>query len=277
MSERVNVPGVGPVDLPEQGDPPGRVLPLPGKDAHDVLEELAERAPAPRGPNRQQRRHPELHREGERRQPTEAELLDDSDLYVGERPMRDPRELQGYRLHLNCGRHRLEGYEGADTLLVEGVDYYLATDVTPWHLVRVENGRTVGDPIPLEDGSCAELYLQGAERAWDLVDLINEAHRVLVADGVLKVAHPYQHSVLAWQDPRTRRAINETTWLWFTPEYRKVNGLEGMGVTASFAILEGGPTSVHPDYQQLEPDPFHRAMRSRVNVVHEMLTTLVKL
>lgn len=59
-----------------------------------------------------------------------------------------------------------------------------------------------------------------------LEKFINECWRILKVGGKLTVICPYYNSIRCWQDPTHRRAISESTFLYFNKQWREVNKLE---------------------------------------------------
>lgn len=102
------------------------------------------------------------------------------------------------KLDLGCGFNKQEDFIGMDRRPVEGIDIVHDIEDLPW---------------PLEDNCCKLIlcsHLLEHLNPKYLVDIINEAWRVLAPDGKLVIAVPYAGSFGAYQDPtHVRPGFNE--------------------------------------------------------------------
>ncbi len=77
-----------------------------------------------------------------------------------------------------------------------------------------------GSPVLIEAGSVEIIQATHAlERGADLRALMGNALDVLRDDGILSITVAHQKSLAAWQDPATRRALNEQSFTAFTTEF----------------------------------------------------------
>lgn len=79
----------------------------------------------------------------------------------------------------------------------------------------------------LRDSSIDVLVVDNLiHRVDDLIVFMIECSRVLKPKGKIKITTPYYLSMQAWQDPRTKRAINESTLGVFSKKVRKDNKID---------------------------------------------------
>jgi predicted SAM-dependent methyltransferase len=109
-----------------------------------------------------------------------------------------------YRLHLGCGKIRLDGWINVDFEASEGI-----TDAV-WDLRY---------PLPLPDGSCALIYsehLLEHLRVDDGVALLRDGHRLVREGGVLRCAMPSLDRLIEQSFTGDWRQQDWLTW----PEYK---------------------------------------------------------
>lgn len=168
------------------------------------------------------------------------------------------------KLDLACGRNPTDGYEGVDSRKLPGVKHVVDLTVYPW---------------PWADDSVeAILCSHYVEHVADLVAFMNECGRILQPGGRLTIAHPYQHSDRAWQDPTHVRALNMVSWAYYDADsdIRKAMGDEYGSITCDFeivnldAILNPRVAMAYPDGVPTE------ILAHSVNVIDDLVVTMVK-
>jgi len=101
------------------------------------------------------------------------------------------------KLNLGCGLDAREGFINADIVALPGVDVVCDLDqLWPW------KDSTAGYIV------AAHVF----EHVTDPVKFMTEAHRVLVAEGVLDIRCPYYRHPNAFTDPTHRRFATEHMW-----------------------------------------------------------------
>jgi len=113
----------------------------------------------------------------------------------------------GIKLDVGCGHEKKEGFVGLDLRKAQGVDIVHNAEVFPY---------------PLPDESCSTIrmsHLIEHIKPWLTIDLFNEAWRLLKPGGQLWISTPYAGSFRYWQDPTHCNGCNESTWMYFDPDY----------------------------------------------------------
>lgn len=116
-------------------------------------------------------------------------------------------DKQGVFLDVGCSDHKTKGSIGLDKRALAGVDIVHDIEVLPW---------------PLPDACCYGIlmsHLVEHLKPWLIIDIINEAWRVMLPEGKLLIATPYAGSPRFWQDPTHVHGWMEATPLYFTPDY----------------------------------------------------------
>lgn len=130
---------------------------------------------------------------------------------------------------------------GVDVHLVSGVD--VVADVR--------------DALPFADASIDRVYaVHVLEHVLDLVEVMNELHRVLTDDGVLHVLSPHWQSIAAVADPTHVKYLDVQTFKWFCGPhggsslwYPLHAGYDGASVFADLTpVRPGAPL---PDVERL--------------------------
>jgi len=74
-----------------------------------------------------------------------------------------------------------------------------------------------GGQLELNEGQFDHIYANNVlEHVPDLPCLMGNLLRLLKSDGVLEVEVPYEKAPSAWQDPTHLRAMNKSSWLYYT-------------------------------------------------------------
>jgi hypothetical protein len=123
------------------------------------------------------------------------------------------------RLDLACGQRKREGYFGVDLAPTDDADLVHDLMSFPW---------------PFDDDSVEEAYSSHyVEHTYPvggpndgLIAFMNELHRICRPDAKVQIIHPYALSTRAFQDPTHTRFIPETTWYYFSLEWRTEQGLD---------------------------------------------------
>lgn len=113
---------------------------------------------------------------------------------------------KGIFLDIGCSDHKTKGSVGMDIRAVEGVDIVHNIEVTPW---------------PLPDACCLRILASHIIEHLDpakMVDILNEAWRVMKPGGQLFIAMPYAGSPRFFQDPTHKHAWNEVSAQYWDPE-----------------------------------------------------------
>lgn len=109
----------------------------------------------------------------------------------------------------------------------------------------------------------------------DLLEkLMMECHRILKKGGKMTVICPYYNSERAWRDPTHRRAISETTFLYFNREWVVNNGLEHCHANSDFDFSYG--YSLDPTIQVRNPEYQQYAVKHLTNAAADVIVTLTK-
>lgn len=118
--------------------------------------------------------------------------------------------------------------------------------------------------------------IQKDENSVELLEkFMSECHRILKPGGKITIICPYYNSMRCWQDPTHRRAIGESTFLYFNKSWRDANGLTHCHSNASdfdFTYgyqLDGVIATRNLEYQQF-------AVKFYTNAVMDIIATLTK-
>jgi predicted SAM-dependent methyltransferase len=115
------------------------------------------------------------------------------------------------KIDLACGQNKTPGFHGIDIAPVEGVDSVVDLEQFPW---------------PIESDSAEEIICSHyVEHTNDLMKFMNEIYRILKPGGKATFAAPYYTSMRCWQDPTHKRAISESTFLYYNKDWRTTNKL----------------------------------------------------
>lgn len=109
-------------------------------------------------------------------------------------------------LDVGCGDNKQAGCLGMDRRLLTGVDVVHDAEALPWPFPDATFDRII----------CSHILEH--LKPWLMVDLIDEAWRVIKPGGRLLIAMPYAGSFGFYQDPTHIKAWNEATATYFDPE-----------------------------------------------------------
>ena len=110
-------------------------------------------------------------------------------------------------LDMGCGNRKLDADWGADIRPGPKVNTVMDMEITPW---------------PFGDGQFSGIRLHHVLehlKPWRMLDVMNEAHRVIEVGGLAEIAMPYPGSPRFWQDPTHVHAWNEVTPRYFDPDF----------------------------------------------------------
>lgn len=109
-------------------------------------------------------------------------------------------------LDVACGSNKQQGCCGMDKRKLDGVDVVHDLEEVPW---------------PFEDETFTRIiasHIVEHLKPWLLVEIMDEAWRILRPEGVLLIATPYAGSYGFHQDPTHVHGWNEATPTYFDPE-----------------------------------------------------------
>ena len=171
-------------------------------------------------------------------------------------------EEKPFKLDIACGKNKQPGFTGIDKYEFPGVD--IIQDLEKY-------------PYPFKDDSVDEVFCSHyIEHVSDMVQFINEVHRILKPGAPATIVAPYYASMRAWQDPTHRRAISEATFLYFNKAWRETNTVDFkyLGITADFDFTYGYVMT--PDWANRSEEARSFAIRHYMNVVNDIQVVLRK-
>jgi len=124
------------------------------------------------------------------------------------------------KLDLACGQNKTENYFGIDLVAGSKVDAVMDLEQFPWSI----------ESESVENIVCNHYV----EHTSDLIKFMNEVYRILKPKGEIKIVAPYYTSIRCWQDPTHKRAINESTFLYFNKQWREINNLSHYPIDGDF-------------------------------------------
>jgi len=111
--------------------------------------------------------------------------------------------LKYKKLNLGAGTDIRDGYINHDISCLADIDIVHNLNDYPW---------------PWDAGSCDEIVANDViEHLDDFMLFMEEAYRILVPGGILKISVPYWNSVSAHADPTHKRGFHELTFRFFDP------------------------------------------------------------
>jgi SAM-dependent methyltransferase len=129
------------------------------------------------------------------------------------------------KLNLACGRNKIDGWHNVDINSRVAPNEQLDLLKFPW---------------PYGDASVEEIFCSHfVEHIGDeLIDFMDEAHRILKPGGTFRIRCPYYTSIRAWQDPTHKRPVSEFLFYYFNAEQRKTLGVDHYPIKSDFEIAE---------------------------------------
>jgi predicted SAM-dependent methyltransferase len=165
------------------------------------------------------------------------------------------------RLDIGCGQSKQEGFTGID--IAEGIGADIVHDLNQY-------------PWPVKDGEVEEAFCSHVvEHVGDLIAFMNEVHRVLAKDALIRIVHPYCKSQRAFQDPTHVRFIPEATWSYFNAQWREANRLDHYPIDCDFEITSISAVFADP-WQLRSQDAQQFAMRHYWDVVNDLVVDMKK-
>ncbi len=105
------------------------------------------------------------------------------------------------KLNLGCGKDIKKGYVNLDSVKLPGVDIVMNLNDYPWKL---------------EDNHFDEIICYHVLEHLENFEMsMNELHRILNKNGILKIRVPHFSSAGAWTDPQHKRAFGYFTFDYF--------------------------------------------------------------
>ena len=105
------------------------------------------------------------------------------------------------KLHLGCGNEILSGYVNLDKIKLKGVDVVHDLEVLPY---------------PFKAGTFEEIFCKHVlEHVADLLQVMEELHRISRLGGKIKVIAPYFAGHGAFNDPTHKRFFTYKTFEYF--------------------------------------------------------------
>ncbi|MBP6860214.1 MAG: hypothetical protein KBC38_01465 [Candidatus Pacebacteria bacterium] len=163
------------------------------------------------------------------------------------------------KLDIACGQNKRPGFVGIDIAPGEGVDIVHDLEVYPW---------------PIKDHSVSEMHVSHyVEHVKDLMNFMNECHRIGENGAKLTIIGPYYTSIRAWQDPTHVRALSEATWMYFNKAWRETNKLAHYPITCDFDITNMVVFFNEP-WNQKSEEARQFAQKHYFNVVSDIMAEL---
>lgn len=170
------------------------------------------------------------------------------------------------KLDLACGLTPPSGFVGVDRVIPAGAENM----AEGWVQADLFAPSWPFRSSSIEAARCSHFV----EHVPNLVGFMDELWRILEPDAPVEIAHPYQFSVRAWQDPTHVRALNEVSWFYYSAAWRSANDLGHYPMRADFRVesieLVGSGRFAHMTQRELAAAAVHQ-----VNVVDDLRVTLV--
>ena len=151
------------------------------------------------------------------------------------------------KLDLGCGQNPREGFEGVD-LYGDKAKHKVNLFKFPWpfkdNSVDEISASHFLEHIPAREVEHRDLSgLSGTKSTEDeligkdmLFAFMDECHRIMKVDGWMHVVVPSGRSNRAFWDPTHRRFFMQETFLYFSAEWRKLNGLDHYRAKCNFGV-----------------------------------------
>ena len=154
------------------------------------------------------------------------------------------------KLHLGCGATILPGYVNLDKTKLPGVD--VVHDLEKF-------------PYPFKENSFDEILAKHVFAFFpDLLKVMEELHRIMKPNGVLKVVVPYYNSRAAHQDPLTKRFFTLDTFDYFTQ-----NSLYHYYTQSNFLVVKKSITPTALGW--FVPKPFRNFVGTMIGNINESI------
>jgi SAM-dependent methyltransferase len=129
----------------------------------------------------------------------------------------------GIKLNLGAGKDIRFDYVNHDIADIDGIDVVHNLNDLPW---------------PWEEGRFDKIIaLDVLEHLDDFFPVMEEMHRILKANGIVKIKVPYWNSAFCYIDPTHKQAIHEMTFHFMDPD-KEICQTRDYYTTARFNIVE---------------------------------------
>lgn len=178
--------------------------------------------------------------------------------------------MKKIKLDLACGDNKQKGFTGVDIAKTKGVDIVYDLTKYPWTFAKDNS----------VDEIWASHYVEhlphGVGLQDGMVDFMNECYRIMKKGAIARFLTPYYASARAFQDPYHTRFITESSYLYFTEAWRKMNKLEHYPITADFEIVKIDH-SVNPAFVGRAQEAMQQMAAMNWNVIDDLMVTLKKI
>jgi SAM-dependent methyltransferase len=172
--------------------------------------------------------------------------------------------VEPLKLDLACGNRKQPGFTGVD--FVKTTDTDIVHDLNKY-------------PYPFAAESVDEISCQHfIEHVDDIVKFMDECWRILKPEAKMVVVAPYYANMRAWQDPTHKRAISESSFLYFNRQWRidtKLNeSYPYSTMKCDFDFTYG--YNISNDWVNRSQEARDFAIKHYINVVNDVVVTLTK-
>jgi predicted SAM-dependent methyltransferase len=172
--------------------------------------------------------------------------------------------VDSLKLDLACGNRKTAGFVGVDCTKTQDAD--IVHDLNKY-------------PYPFEDNSVDEINCQHfVEHVDDLVKFMDECWRILKPEAKMNIVAPYYANMRAWQDPTHKRAISESSFLYFNKQWRidtKLNECHPYNeIKSDFDFSYG--YNIDNSWANRSQEARDFAIKHYINVVNDVIVTLTK-
>lgn len=174
-------------------------------------------------------------------------------------------EIKPIKLDIGCGKNKIPGFTGIDTIAFDNVDI-------------VHDLRKI--PYPFKDNSVDEIHcshflehLTGAER----IPFFNELYRIMKPKSTARIITPAWSNERAYGDP-THQFPPVTTWtyLYLNKDWRAGNAPH-VGYTCDFDAVMVGTLDTNDPYVAFRSDEVKgNFMRYNININVDLIATITK-
>jgi hypothetical protein len=165
------------------------------------------------------------------------------------------------KLDIGCGKNKVSGFEGIDSIAFEGVDHVLDVRQIPW---------------PFEDNSVDEVHsshfvehLTGEER----VSFFNELSRVMKKGAQARIITPHWSHACAYGDPTHQWPPMSEWFAYYLNKGWRDQNAPHTGYTCDFDFTVAGSWDPWLETRNQETKVF--AMNRYINSYRDLIVTLV--
>lgn len=169
------------------------------------------------------------------------------------------------KLDFGCGKNKLPGFEGVDSIAFEGVDHVMDVRQTPW--------KWEDNSIDEAHSSHFVEHLDGPER----VAFFNELYRVLKPGASVRIICPYWSHNRAYGDPTHKfPPISDWTFYYLNKGWRDMNAPH-VGYTCDFEWVIAGTWDPNDTYVASRNQETKVTLMTRnINCTVDIVVTLTK-